>query len=125
MAQGQSSSIFKRNSKELQKLTSGMLKQAVDAGDELVTGIILKACRSLGKAIGGYINLLSPDVIILGGGVIEALGDLMLPAIEAHARAYAFPAAQASVRFVAASLGDDACGLGAACMARDSLARKK
>ena len=63
-------------------------------------------------------NLLSPEAVVLGGGVSEAMGSRLLPIVADTAKAYAFPQAMRGVRIVAATLGDDAGVLGAAELAR-------
>jgi glucokinase len=71
------------------------------------------------------INLISPEVIVLGGGVIEALWDVMSEPIQKHAFDHALPFARRGVRIVKAVLGDDAGVIGAATMARQRMAEIK
>ncbi len=85
---------------------SKFLKAAVEAGDEVALEAIGRACHYLAIASGSMINALSPDCVIFGGGVMEALGDLFLEKILAELDRYAMPAIRPSVEVFKASLGD-------------------
>jgi fructokinase len=52
-----------------QKLTTGEISQAAAAGDAACAATLERHTRRLAKALAGVINLLDPDVIVLGGGV--------------------------------------------------------
>jgi glucokinase len=96
---------------------SGDLKKCVERGDAMVIKTLRRAARYLGIGIGGLINLFSPEVIVVGGGVTEALGKEFLKRARTYAMRYALPMARDNVRIVPAALGDDAGVLGAAAMA--------
>ena len=85
---------------------SKFLKAAVEAGDEVALEAIDRACHYLAIGAGSMINALSPDCVIFGGGVIEALGDLFLEKILAEIDHYTMPAIRPSVEIFKASLGD-------------------
>ena len=53
------------------------------------------------------INTLSPDLILYGGGVIEAMGELFLGKILAEVDRYCMPSIRPTVDFKIAALGDD------------------
>ena len=53
------------------------------------------------------INTISPDLILYGGGIIEALGDLFLGKILAEVDRYCMTAIRPTVDIKNASLGDD------------------
>nr|WP_016996575.1 ROK family protein [Kocuria atrinae] len=60
--------------------TAELAEEARD-GDALAREAFSKAGRALGSALGGVANLLSPEVIVLGGGLVEA-GDLWWQYLE-------------------------------------------
>ncbi len=101
---------------ELERVRSGLLAAAAAEDDELVLGELTEAARVIGIAVGNVINFLNPEVIILGGGVIEACGDLMMPLIRERAERTAIANAAEGVRIVQSQLGDDAGLLGAAAL---------
>lgn len=85
---------------------SKFLKAAVEANDLVALEAIDRACHYLAVATGDMINALSPDCVVFGGGVMEALGDLFLEKILAEVDKYAMPAIRPSVEIKKAALGD-------------------
>ena len=80
--------------------------------------MIEDAAAALGASMGSIINLLSPEVIVIGGGVAGALGDPFQALAWEIAQKYALPRATENVRCVKAMLGDDAGVMGAATFAK-------
>jgi glucokinase len=72
-----------------------------------------EAGRSLGLAFAALVNLLNPECIVIGGGVLPAW-DLFMPAAEQELRRRAFAAPASRVRIAPAALGDLAGVTGAA-----------
>ena len=95
------------------------LAKLVKENDLLAVQLVDDAARALGAQIGSLINLLSPEVIVLGGGVAGALGEEFRERIWEIACKHALPGAANDVRFVAAQLEDDSGIVGAAALARD------
>jgi glucokinase len=83
-----------------------------------VREVIDDACEYLGIGAANLINVLNPQAVILGGGLIEALGDKLLPRIAKAARAHVMAASAERVRILDSGLGDDAGILGSAIAAR-------
>lgn len=98
-------------------VSSNDLRKCVKRGDAMVIRTLGRAARYLGIGLGSLINLFSPEIIVLGGGVPEALGVAFLERTRTYALRYALPKAGQRVRIVRAALGDDAGVLGAAAMA--------
>jgi glucokinase len=107
--------------KKNENVTSRDLKRAFDEGDALATKVVLRAAKHIGIAVGSLVNVLAPEVVVLGGGVIEAFGDPLLDLIDRAARKIAFEVAIEDVRIAQAELGDDAGMIGAAMLALRSL----
>ena len=116
---GRKTVLSRLPAKKLDSIPSSAIKEAFEAGDHLVIRIVERAADYIGIAIGSVVNLLGPEVVVLGGGVIEALGDPLLERIERVARKVAFEFAIRDVRFVRSELGDDAGIIGAAMLARE------
>ena len=76
--------------------------------------------RLMGRAIGGVVNLLAPDVVVLGGGLVEALPRLALEEVRLGLKETAMASFVGQVKVVEAELGDDATTLGAAALAADA-----
>ena len=68
----------------------------------------------IGIAVGNLINVLLPDTVVLGGGLVEAMPDLFVNPVRESANQRVMPAFVDSFDVVAAKLGDDAAIMGAA-----------
>ena len=106
---------------DFSKVGSSILAQAVEAEDKVTLKSLAKAWKMLGIGIASIVHLISPEMIILGGGVMEALGDGPVAEVEAIVRARTLPHTMDNVRVVRAALGDDAGILGAAMLAQTEL----
>lgn len=103
------------------KLVNGMfkskaLKKAVEAKDEVAMEAVDRACHYLAIATGNMINTISPDVVIYGGGIIEAMGELFLKKILAEVDRYCMTSIRPTVELKTAALGDDSVVYGALSM---------
>jgi len=105
-------------------IKSSTLKEAFEDRDKLVTDIMTEAAETIGAAAATLVNLLSPEMIVIGGGVIESMGPSLMPVIKESAQKNAFPFAFKGVKVVPAKLGDYAVLIGAALFARGELGRK-
>ena len=86
---------------------SKKLVRAVEAGDQVAIEAVDRACHWLAVATGNMINTFSPDLVLYGGGVIEAMGDVFLNKILAEVDRYCMPQIRSTVDLKIASLGDD------------------
>ena len=66
-----------------------------------------RACHYLAIASGNLVNTFSPELVVYGGGVIEAVGDIFLEKILAEVDRYCMPSIRSTVEFKTAALGDD------------------
>lgn len=111
--------------REEKRLTSGVLARALRRGDPLVTEVVGRAQWYLGLAAASIVNILDPESVVFGGGIVEALGKEFLAPIRTVARQYYIQKAGAGrVRIVSAKLGDHAGVLGAAVLARRRLSSR-
>ena len=104
---------------DLGSIKSGVLAKAIQAGDAVVERIVRNAAQHLGGAIAGAVNLLAPDVVVLGGGLVEAMPDLILGEVRRTVDARAMKTFSKGLKIVVAQLGDDATVLGAAALAEE------
>ena len=104
---------------DLKDLRSGDIRKAIRRGDKLVEKIVEEAAEYTGIAIANLINILNPEVVVLGGGVIEALSDEMMPAILKSAKAHVLSGTFRNVDIIASKLGDNAGITGGAVLARE------
>ena len=86
---------------------SKKLKKALAAGDPVATEAVDRACHWLAVATGSLINTFSPDLVLYGGGVIEAVGDIFLKKILSEVDRYCWPLIRETTDIKIAALGDD------------------
>ena len=93
------------------------------AEDPLVTGILHRAAETLGYACLTVRHLVDPEVIVLGGGLIEACSEFMMPILENIVGSDRLPGARDGGHVLLSALGDDAVVLGAVALARKQVGR--
>lgn len=103
---------------DLKDLRSGDLRKAMRRGDKFVEKIVEEAAEYTGIAVANLINLINPEVVVLGGGLIEQLADEMMPIITKRAKANVMPGTGKGIEIIASKLGDNAGITGAAVLAR-------
>lgn len=108
---------------KLDDIKSGALAESIREGDVVIEEIVRHAARLLGRTVAGVVNLLAPDVLVLGGGLVEAMPDIYVKEVRKTIDREALQAYAAAVHVVAAKLGDDAGVLGAAALAADTAAK--
>jgi glucokinase len=105
------------------KVTGKLVTEAARQGDDAAKGILAEAGRRLGEGIAGLVNVLDPQIVVVGGGAIVA-GDLLLePARISFHEAVEAPEHRPRVPIVPAQLGNDAGAVGAATLALEELGR--
>jgi glucokinase len=109
---------------DLANIRSGVLAEAVKKGDKVIEQIIRDAANHIGTAVGGLVHLLAPDIVVLGGGLVEAMPDLYVEQVSIAAKKWVCPAYAKTYEIVATKLGDDASAIGAAAWAEATFAKK-
>lgn len=99
--------------------TAEMIFEAGKAGDELALEIFRRMGMYLGIGLANLINILNPEMIVIGGGVVNGW-DLFEKEMHQQVEERAFPSLAARVKIVRAKCGDDAGLLGAARLALPS-----
>ncbi len=117
---GNAPTILKEGGTDIQSIKSGTIAEAIKAGDKAIEQILDNAIHYLGVSIAGAVDLLGPDVIVLGGGLVEKLPKLYIEGVKDAIKRYASPALAEEVEVREAKLGDDAVVVGAAAYAKAS-----
>ena len=97
------------------------LVDRAEAGDTAARAALARIGRSLGAAIASLVNVLDPELVVVGGGFGAAAGDFVLEPAREAARADAIFPANRALRIVAAELGSDAGLVGAGLVAFEAL----
>jgi len=104
---------------DLSKIRSGTLAKAIEDGDEVVERIVRRAAEQVGRGIGSLANILAPDIVIIGGGLAEAMPKLYLSEAEKGAKRNVLPSLRDCFKIKIAELGDYSTVMGAAAWVRE------
>ena len=94
-------------------ITSSMIQKSIEREDELVLQCVTEASEYLSGGIASIINFVNPELVILGGGLIEAVDYFYQKKIK-KARAKSLPVPAEKIQFKKAMLGDYSGVIGAA-----------
>lgn len=95
------------------KVTAEIVAAAARRGDKAARRVLHEVGTNLGLGVASIVSLLNPDVVVLGGG-LAAIGNLLLVPLRRAVRQWGQPLAARQVRIVKSRLGDQAGILGAA-----------
>ena len=115
---GETPQLLEMVDPDLPELRSGVLAEAIAAGDEVIERIVQDAAAKIGIAVANFVNLFAADCVVLGGGMVEAMPDIFVNTVHSVAVKRVLPHFADSFHTVVAELGDDASVLGAAAWAR-------
>ncbi len=105
-------------------IKSRALADAVKANDKLVIKQVSNACDVIGRVLANITNLMNFDMIVLGGGLVEALDHFMVANIKKSFEKYALKDSSKGLRIVASKLGDDAALYGGIALTEEFLELK-
>ena len=123
-AKQQAPSLLEAVGTDVQEIKGPDLARAIERGDAAVEEIVRSRLRLAGTAISNLVDFINPDVVVLGGGLVEALPHIVLHEISEAVQAHCVGEVARTTRIVIASLGDYAVAAGAAMLAFDSLRRE-
>lgn len=118
---GETPVVFESAGTDLADIRSSLLADAVKSGDKVVEKIIRNAAKRIGDAVANVSNLLAPDVVVLGGGLVEALRDIFLSEVQDTVSRRVMDSFSKQIKVEVASLGDDATVMGAAALIADKV----
>ncbi|MGA3116781.1 MAG: ROK family protein [Syntrophobacteraceae bacterium] len=113
------SAILKMAGGKVEDITARTVVQAFHAGDALALEIIDEVTEALAAGVAALVNAINPCQIILGGGIIEGMPEMVLR-IDQGVRRRALSAATGRLAISAAKLGNEAGIIGAAALAMNT-----
>lgn len=113
IATGTQTTILKMIDNDLNKITVEVIAKAADLGDNLSLKVLNRAGEYLGLGVVNLANILNPEVIIMGGGVMEVAGHHLLNIVKNIVWKRALAQASNSLNIELATLGDNAGLIGA------------
>ncbi|MGQ9556061.1 MAG: ROK family protein [Anaerolineae bacterium] len=110
---GQASSLIERVNGDLSRIDGWMVVEAAAAGDPLALATVCEAGYHIGMVVAGMVNLLSPDIIIIGGPM-SRMGEPLIGAIRQTVRNHSLSQLYSRLEIVQSKLGSLAGAVGAA-----------
>lgn len=98
------------------KVTPKAIAMAAKDGDKVSIEVLKETGEILGHAIASLVNILNPEMVIIGGGISNA-GELLIEPVRMGMMKHAYTIPAAAVEIVRAELGNDAGLVGSASLA--------
>ena len=112
---GDAPTVFELAGTDLSRMKSSVIKKAIAAKEQSVIRVVDRAAWFLGLGLGSCVDIFDPDVIVLGGGLLEKLGADYLSKVDASLRENTM--VPSDVPLLAAELEDDSVVIGVAALA--------
>ncbi len=98
-------------------IKTSMIRKSLENNDELVTQILNEASEYLASGLASVINFYNPELIILGGGLMDAVDYFYEKSIQI-AKIKSLPTPSCNIKFAKAQLGDFSGVIGAALLSK-------
>ncbi len=118
---GEKSVVTELTEGDLKAIKSKVLFKSLERKDPLVTRVMTQASDAMGTACISLRHIFDPELFILGGGVVEACGDFIIPRVEKILQSDKFFSPLKPCRVVKSILGDDAVILGGVALVKRTL----
>jgi len=112
--EGHQTSIQELTHGDLEAITLETVLRSAQGGDQIARELLEHAAMQVGIRIAYLVNLLNPDIVVIGGG-IEKAGSMLLEPVWRCVKRYAYEEPASLVDVLPAQLGENAVALGAAC----------
>ncbi len=106
-SRGDADDLVRRCGGQLERLTARLVADAARDGNSLAKAALDQATTALGWAIAQVITLVSPQVVVIGGGVSQIGEELFLAPLREAVAQYVFPPLAGSYQIVPARLGEE------------------
>ncbi|GEP46024.1 ROK family protein [Brevifollis gellanilyticus] len=116
---GQLPELDKKTRGNLRDIRSKALANALRGGDEAGAVMFRNSIRYLGMGVAAVVNLLAPDHVTLGGGLVEELPTVYLNMLKAEVNRFAVPGLARGVKYSIAKLGGTAVAIGSVAWLRE------
>ncbi|WP_051946261.1 ROK family protein [Verrucomicrobium sp. BvORR106] len=116
---GKSPALEAKTGAALKEMKSKALTGSYKAGEPGTVAVFDNSLHFLGMGIAMVVNLLGPDHITLGGGLVEEMPAVYLRKLREHVAHYSMPEIFAGVKFSVAKLGGNAVAIGSAAWLRN------
>jgi glucokinase len=111
--------LFEIAGADVTEIKSGTLAEAIKKGDTKVEEMVRSRARMAGIALSNLVDFINPELVVIGGGMVDAMPHLFLKEVEAGIREFTVPEIGKSVKVSVTKLKDHAVTTGAAKLAWD------
>lgn len=115
LKEGLTSKIFDLAENNPERINLGIVMEASKTGDKLANELLEIAGKQLGKKVAFLVNLLNPEVVVIGGG-IEQAGSVFMDSVRRTIHAWSREEAVRNLRIVPSRLGENAVAMGVICL---------
>jgi glucokinase len=122
-ATGKSPGLLESYGTDFRKYRSSTLQEGLEAGDPAVLRIVERSALWTGVGMANLVNILDPEAIVLGGGIMARFGELYRKKAAESMDAHLMPGFRKGVKVLVSELGDLAVATGAAILAAEAGAR--
>jgi glucokinase len=106
--------LHRKVNTDLSKISWGILKKSIQHGDHRIGEMLRARMKVVGIALSNIVNFLNPDMLVLGGGLMDEMPALVQREVERGLREYLVPEVAKAVKVRPAKLRNAAVALGAA-----------
>lgn len=104
---------------DVSDIRSGDIAEAIRKGDKALEKLVRSRAAVVGAAVSNFVDFLNPDMVVLGGGLVEAMPALLRREVRKAVEAHASSKSAKAARVVVAKLHNHAVTAGAARLALD------
>lgn len=122
---GQAPVLNAKTKGNITDIRSKALANSFRGGDEAAMVLFRNSIRYLGMGVAAVVNLLAPDQIMLGGGLVEELPGLYLGLLKEEVQRYAVPGLTPGLKYSIAKLGSSAVAVGSVAWLRETQGARK
>jgi len=116
---GQLPELNQKTQGNLRDIRSKALANAFRGGDEAGMIMFRNSIRYLGMGVAAVVNLLAPDHITLGGGLVEEMPTLYMNLLKEEVNRFAVPGLAKGIKYSIAKLGGTAVAVGSVAWLRE------
>lgn len=122
LARGETSEIVERVNGNPDAITARIVGEAAKAGDPLAKRLIARSGFLIGLGIVSLLHVFNPQIVVIGGGIADGVGELLFAPMRNAIKQYAMDAAYwEELKIVRAALGENVCLIGAAALAASNI----
>jgi len=116
---GEAPNLLRASGTDIAQIRSKVLAASIRDGDKSVERVVRQAAQTVGYAVTNLIHMLCPEVIILGGGLVESISEIYLDEVTKTVKQSVLQCYEDMFEIKMAKLGDDAGAMGAAIWAKE------